>query len=61
MIEQILIVSASCMFFILLALIEEKMTDIELCYIDDPDNCADDDERWIILKELKSKIIGENK
>ena len=42
-------------------LIDERMTDIELCYIDDPDNCADDDERWIILRELKSKINGKNK
>ena len=44
-----------------LRLIEEKMTDIELCYIDDPDNCADDDERWIILNELKQKLKRKTK
>jgi len=42
-------------------LIDEQMTDIELCYIDDPDNCAVDDERWLVLEELKVKINGEQK
>ena len=37
-------------------IIDDMMVDIELCYTDDPDNCADDDKRWMILKELKQNL-----
>jgi len=40
----------------ILKLINEMMLDMELCYIDDPDNCVDDDDGWIILNKLKQEI-----